>query len=109
VKGDQQVEEGKYYLVLTGELSQGQNREEAESALGRLLRMPPEKAGSLLRGKPSRIHKSLAGEKAQHVLKKLLACGVRCRLEPVSSEETIDSQADGQAPGMRGRRRIPGC
>ena len=97
------MEEGKYYLVLTGELSQGQNREEAESALGRLLRMPPEKAGSLLRGKPSRIHKSLAGEKAQHLLKKMLACGVRCRLEPVSSEETADPPADRQIPGMRGR------
>ncbi|GAG94667.1 unnamed protein product, partial [marine sediment metagenome] len=97
------MEEEKYYLVLTGELSEGQDREAAESALGRLLRMPPEKAGSLLRGKPSRIHKSLAGDKAQHLLKKVLACGVGCRLEPVSSEETSAPPADRQAPGMRGR------
>jgi hypothetical protein len=97
------VEEEKYYLVLTGELSEGQNREAAESALGRLLRMPPEKAGSLLHGKPSRIQKSLAGDKARHLMEKVLACGVGCRLEPAVSEETPAPAAERQAPGMRGR------
>ena len=73
----------KYFLVLSGTLIDGHEREEVEAALQHLLRVTAEQSRSMLAGERSRIRKALSLEKATHLRDKLAACGAGSFIEPV--------------------------
>jgi len=74
------MSEDRYQLDLTGRPLEGYQTEEAAASLARLLRISRKRARSLLRGTPSRIKRQLEKDKAIHLMGKVIACGVQCKI-----------------------------
>ncbi|MCP4992227.1 MAG: hypothetical protein GY934_00355 [Gammaproteobacteria bacterium] len=98
------MDEQKYRLMLTGQVLEGVDVDHAVEKLGKLLRIQPEQARKMLRGKRSRLQKELSRERAEHLQKKLERRGVDCLLEPQlkAGADTVQNLAAEHFPEIDG-------
>lgn len=81
-----------YFLVLSGTLIDGHDREQVEQGLQRLLGVSAERAKEMLSGKRSRIRKPLPLDKARHLRDKLVACGAGSFIEPEDRKAAMEAE-----------------
>ncbi|MCG8428569.1 MAG: type II secretion system protein GspG [Chromatiales bacterium] len=92
------MSEEKFQLALSGGLIDGFDREESLEHLCHLLRLSPEQANTLLKGKKSLIRKPLAFAKADHLRQKLVERGIECHLERFAVESKAANSTPSATP-----------
>jgi hypothetical protein len=106
-KIDRAMSESKYQLILSGQLIDGFDYEEAVSNLGHLLKLPDEQVRKLLQGEKSHIRKLLDHEKAEHLRQKLVDRGVECSIEAVSLDQVAPVHRQESRPEPSGAEPSP--
>ncbi len=91
-----------FYLVLTGKLLDGYREDEVLERLCRLLQLPETHVHQMLQGRPARIRKAVAKEKALRLMSKVIACGAGCEIEAVEVPAAAETQPF-QPPQSKGQ------
>lgn len=88
-----------YQVILTGDTAAGEDPSGVRARLAALFRIPEEKAGALLGGRPVVVKKGLDADTAERYRARLEQAGAVARVAAQSPEE---SAAPGVTPGREG-------
>ena len=92
------TDDGRFHVVLTGDLLGGADTGRVTANLARLFKMPEDKARQLLAGGPRVVKKDVDEATARKFQVALRQAGARCELKPVSPPPPA-AASDGAGPG----------
>ena len=88
------MNEQKYQLILSGQLVEGFELDDAVEKLVQLLRLPEEQVRAMFNGERSVIKKLLDQDKAEHLRQKVVNHGMQCYLEEVHAKKPAKQTAE---------------